>query len=153
MLAFERRWAVSVLEGFAPVEGPGLAPAEGEVDYLGAMTEMRRAGTRIAAMGFRIALWLTAISPILVEGRLRLLPSLDRPARAALLDKLLSHRVFLVRELCLLMKLCACMALFRVPSLRVRSQYDAEEETGDAFESGPRERVPLRRARDAEEVA
>jgi hypothetical protein len=152
MLGFERRWAIKVLEGFAPVEGPGLAPAEGEVDYLEAMLTMTRASTRVAALGFRIALWITVFSPVFVLGKLRLLPSLDRTARSELLVRLLGHRIFLVRELCLLMKMCACMAIFRVPSLRVRSQYDAQsEEDGEAFRSGPQP-VRLRlRANDREE--
>ncbi len=124
MLAMERRWAAAVLEGFAPVGGAGLAPAEGEADYLGAMEQMMRASTRKAAFGLRVALWIAALAPVWLLGKLHTLGSMSREGRAEILARLLAHRVFLVRELTLLLKLSACMALFARPSLRERSNYD-----------------------------
>lgn len=124
MLAMEQRWAVAVLEGFAPVGGPGLAPQEGEVDYLTTIRKMMRASTGIAAFGLRLGLWLATFAPVFVLGKLKTMGSLSRERRAELLEKLLSHRLYLIRELTLLLKLSACMAIFARPALRERSGYD-----------------------------
>lgn len=124
MLAMERRWAVAVLEGFAPVGGSGLAPREGEVDYLSTIQQMMRASTAKAAFGLRVGLWIAALAPLWLLGKAKTLGSLSRERRAELLAKLLEHRFFLVRELTLLLKLSACMAMFARPALRGRSNYD-----------------------------
>jgi len=143
MLAFERRWAEAVLAGFAPPDGPGLAPAVGSVDYVGTVQRMMDASTRIAAWGLRIAIWIAALSPMWLLGRLRTVRTLRPAERAEALDRLLQHRFRMVRELTLLLKLSACMALFRVPALRKRSHYDRPEEGTGVEESGERLRVRL----------
>lgn len=147
MFAFERQWAVAVLEGFAPVGGPGLAPREGEVDYLTTIQKMMLASTGKAAFGLRVGLWIVAFAPMWLFGRLRTVRDLSRERRAELLDQLLAHRFFLVRELTLLLKLSACMAMFARPSIRDRSSYDrpggldydAIEESGER----PKMRLPV----------
>ena len=40
--------------------------------------------------------------------------------------------MFFVRELCLLLKLIACMAIFRTPGMRERTDYDAPPEVREA---------------------
>lgn len=145
MLSFERQWAIAVLEGFAPVEGPGLAPREGEVDYLTTIQKMMRASTAKAAFGLRVALWIVAFSPVWLFGRLRTVGALSREHRAELLGRLLAHRNFLVRELTLLLKLSACMAMFARPALRARSRYDrpAGLDYDGVEESGERPKMRL----------
>ncbi len=124
MTALERRWAVDLLSAFAPVGGTGLAPLEGEVDYLGVLETMRRRATRLAALGLRAAIWLLALAPLWHRRSLRTISALPQVARAALLSELLVHRAFVVRELSLLLKLCASMALLGTLSVRARSGYD-----------------------------
>jgi len=145
MLAFEKRWADSVLGGFAPVGGPGLAPRAGEVDYGAALERMAAASTRLAALGVHLSLWLVFFAPLWLEKRLRTLRGMPPKERAALLDRLLGHRLHIVRELTLVLKLAACMALFRTPSMRARSNYDrpASWEPEDVERSGERARVRL----------
>lgn len=145
MLAIERRWAAAVLEGFAPVGGPGLSPREGEVDYLTTITQMMRASTAMAAFGLRLGLWIAAFAPVFVLGKLKTMRSLTREARAEVLEKLLAHRLYLVRELTLLLKLGACMAMFARPSLRERSGYDRHQglDYETVEESGERPKVRL----------
>ncbi|MEB2314409.1 MAG: hypothetical protein OZ921_17940 [Sorangiineae bacterium] len=113
MLAFEERWAVAVLREFAPAGGPGFSPRDGEVDYLAAFRRMMRASTRTAALGLRVALWIAALAPIWLLGKLRTFGGLARERRAELLARLLGHRSYVVRELTLVLKMSACMALFR----------------------------------------
>jgi hypothetical protein len=121
----ERRWAVDLLRAFAPeTTGEGLVPLPGEVDYLATFDRMRARATRLAALGLRAAVWLIALTPLWQRGRFATMSALPVQARAEKLAELLAHRLFIVRELALLLKLCAAMALFASPSVRARSAYD-----------------------------
>ena len=146
MLAFERTWAVAILEGFAPSDGPGLAPAAGEVDYLRAIQKMMHASTGVAAFGLRMAVWIAALAPMWLLGRATTIRSLAPARRAELLGRLLAHRFFLVRELTLLLKLGACMAIFARPALRERSGYDRHEglDYDSVGESGERPKAKVK---------
>lgn len=124
MLAFERRWAEAVLGGFATPGAPGLAPRPDEVDWVRGVTRfLARASTK-GRLGVRVGLFLVVTAPLWCWGQLRTALSLSAEERARLLDELLAHRWFAVRELCLLLKLVACMTLFGVPAVRARSGYD-----------------------------
>jgi hypothetical protein len=121
----ERRWAGDLLRAFAPeTTEDGLAPLPGEVDYLATFDRMRVRATKLAALGLRAAVWLLALTPLWQRGRFATLSALPVQARADKLAELLTHRVFVVRELALLLKLCAAMALFASPAVRARSAYD-----------------------------
>lgn len=143
MTALERRWAVDLLSAFAPVGGTGLAPLDGEVDYLGVLETMHRNATRLAALGLRAAIWLLALAPIWTGRSLRTISGLPRAARASLLAELLVHRTFAVRELSLLLKLCASMALLGTRSVRARSGYD-DVHGSPANKSGMRRKPGVR---------
>ncbi len=144
MFAFERRWAESILASYAPADAAvGLSPRAGEVDYLRAMERMMGASRRAAALGLRVGLWIAVFAPIWLWGRLRLSTSLPAAERAQLLAQLLRHRVFLVRELALLLKLAASFALMANAAVRARSGYDRRPgvtvlDHEDVTESGER---------------
>jgi hypothetical protein len=142
MMAFEQRWARQLLAAFAPEGGPGLAPAAGEVDYLSVLRRMMHEATPLARLGLRVAIWIAALAPLWSWGKLATVSKLGHERRAQLLRELLSHRAFAVRELCLLLKLCAAMALLGASSVRARSGYDHVQASG-AVESGVRERKHL----------
>jgi len=152
----ERRWALDLLSAFAPeakhkdshedshkdscaapVEARGLSPLPGEVDYLAMFDRMRERATWLAALGLRAALWLVALAPVWQRGQMRSLSRLSSQGRALKLAELLTHRSFVVRELTLLLKLCASMALFAAPGVRARSAYDDVHES-PANQSGLR---------------
>lgn len=145
MLGYERRWANAVLEAFAPVGGPGLAPREGEVDYVGAFRTMARESTHLAALGMRIALYLIALAPLWMWGRVTTAARLAVGERSQLLSQLITHRSFAVRELTTLLKLTASFALLGTRTVRARSNYDrgvAPRADYDGVEqSGERPRV------------
>jgi hypothetical protein len=141
-MAFERRWARQLLAAFAPVGGPGLAPLEGEVDYSSAFVRMMREATPVAALGLRLAVWMAALAPLWLWGKLSTIGELAKERRTQLLRELLAHRVFAVRELSLLLKLCAAMALLGAPSVRLRSGYDSVQPSAKS-ESGMRMRLPV----------
>jgi hypothetical protein len=130
MIWLERRWVMDVLSGFTGAEEADsvLAPRPNEVDYVGAYSGMLRNGSFLAGIGMRVALLFCASSPLWLTGRLRRFRSLSGTERSKILDRLLSHRIYIVAELTLLMKLCACMALFRSETVRERSNYDSTPE-------------------------
>ena len=139
MWGFERSWADAVLAAFAPItQTPAatdpersatpppslLAPRAGEVDYLAVFDEMRLRSAPIAAFGLRLAVWIVVFAPVWLRLRLGTLASLAPAERAALLDRLLRHRSRLLRELSLMLKLTAAIALLGSESVRARSGYD-----------------------------
>ena len=142
MMAFEKRWARHLLAAFAPPEGPGLAPAPGEVDYLGVLARMVRGASPWAALGLRLAIWIAALAPLWLWGKVTTISKLAAERRTQLLRELLGHRAFVVRELTLLLKLSASMALLGTPTVRARSGYD-QVETAPEPARPPRVRLPL----------
>jgi hypothetical protein len=121
MLAIERDWARVVLSGFAGSDR-GFVP--GEVDYFYAARRFTQAGSQKAALGLRFAVLMAMTAPLWMWGKLRTLKSYAPEERSRLLDEMLRHRIFFVRELCLLLKLVACMAIFRSSEARARAGYD-----------------------------
>lgn len=144
MTRFELGWAEDLLAAFAPSSGPGLAPIRGEVHYAAVFARMRREATPLAAIGLRLAIWLAALAPLWLWGRLRTASRLAPGERPELLRQLLRHRSFAVRELTTLLKLVAMMALLGSESVRARSGYDNVQSTA-RVESGVRVRLPMLR--------
>lgn len=124
MTRWEQAWAEAVLTAFVVEGAPGLDVSQGEVDYLSALGRMRERGTALAAFGLRAAIWMVAMAPLWLFGRFVMFGTLARAERTELLGRLLTHKSFAVRELTLLLKLTAAMALLGTASVRARSHYD-----------------------------
>jgi hypothetical protein len=124
MTRVEQVWIADVLTAFTLEGEPGLCPTPGEVDYLRTFSRMRRGSTALAALGLRVAIWMVALAPLWLLGRLNTFSKLALRDRTDLLGRLLSHHSFVVRELTLLLKLTAAMALLGTASVRARSGYD-----------------------------
>jgi hypothetical protein len=123
--SIERSLAPIVLGSFAPLTAPGgFAIAPGEVDWIGGLDRFLSAASDKARLGIVVAMTLFFFSPIFTLGRLCTLAGATATERALAMERLLSHRILLVREMGLLVKLVACMAMFRVASLRARTNYD-----------------------------
>ncbi|MCA9576742.1 MAG: hypothetical protein R3B40_00675 [Polyangiales bacterium] len=123
MIAIEKRWAEAVLSGFtAGGAGDPRLPLEG-VDYPGAIASLVDHGNAISAVGVRLALCAIATAPAWHWGQPRTMVELAPEERAALLTELLEHHTFAVRELAILMKIQAAMALFGSPAVRLASTY------------------------------
>jgi hypothetical protein len=133
MTRFEQAWTSDVLTAFTEDAVPGLTPLPGEVDYLKTFRRMRSRSTAFCALGLRLAIWMVAFAPLWLHGRLATFSKLAGSERTQLLDRLLAHKSFAVRELTTLLKLTAAMALLGTASVRARSGYDtvqARSETG-----------------------
>jgi hypothetical protein len=113
-----------VLSSFAPAHAGGIVRSEAEVDWAGAWRAFAGGLSAKARLGAYLGLAIAMLAPLWAYGRLASLAALSRDARARALDVLLTHRVYLVRELVLMLKVCACMAMFRSSAVRERSGYD-----------------------------
>jgi hypothetical protein len=123
--SFERSLSITVLSSFAPLASPnGLSIHEGEVDWVSGIEKFLTSATQKAQLGVRVSLLFFFAAPLFVLGKFRTLASSSIEERAEVMSRLLTHRVLIVRELALLIKLCACMAMFRVSSLRERTGFD-----------------------------
>lgn len=120
--SMETRWMRGAMEAFAPPGGEGLALAPGEVDYAPATQVFATHANLRGKLGLRLAVWIAALSPIFLLGRLCTIDSLDVGLRAELITRLLTHRVYAIRLSTL--KVCAAFAIFSSPVVRARSGYD-----------------------------
>ena len=144
MTRWEQAWAEAVLTAFVVEGGSGLHVKQGEVDYLGALRGMRERGTALAAFGLRAAIWMVATAPLWFFGRFVMFGTLARNERTELLGRLLTHKSFAVRELTLLLKLTAAMALLGTASVRARSHYDTPAVVATAPRIDPLKPEPAR---------
>ncbi len=109
MYSFERRWGAAALEGFCPSSSRGrqlpdqLVPEDGEVAWGSALDRTASALNSRARLGLRVAIWLVTWSPLWLLGRLSPLHRMPSSTRAVILDQLLRHRFFAVRELTMLL--------------------------------------------------
>jgi hypothetical protein len=126
MFSFEQRWTHIVMTGFAG-SSDGFRPDD-DVDYVDGAKRFMSAASDKACLGLRFAVVLALTSPIWMCGRMSTLTGLSPVDRSLVLDRMGRHSVFFVRELCLLLKLVACMAIFRSAAARERSGFDRQEE-------------------------
>lgn len=115
MFAIERTWTDAVMEGWAPGRG---------VDWAAGVQRFLERASAKGRLGVRVGVLLAITAPFWLWGRLRSARSLSVEDRSRLLDEMLRHRFFFVREMTLLLKLVGCMALFAVTDLREKSGYD-----------------------------
>ncbi|MEP6653357.1 MAG: hypothetical protein ABJA82_08370 [Myxococcales bacterium] len=106
---FEVRWASTIGRALLP---PGLLG--GIVDDVDLGEAIRRECSQppwYAALLLRASLWLTWFSPPLTLRRLRTFGGLDSAAREAALERLLDHKMYVVRATATFLKLSSCMLL------------------------------------------
>lgn len=141
----ETFWARLVLPSFAGAsfaEGEaGFTIAPSEVDYVDGLRRFMAKASDKACLGIRFAFLLAVTTPLWIGGRMKGFASLTPTERSELLDRMSRHRIFFVRELCLLLKLIACMAIFRTPGTRERTDYDGPEPARRA--AGLRRSLPV----------
>jgi|GEM_PF-1184635 len=141
----ETFWASLVLPSFAGAsfaEGEaGFTIGPTEVDYLEGLRRFMAKASDKACLGIRFAFLLAITTPMWLGGRMKGFASLTPTERSELLDRMSRHRIFFVRELCLLLKLIACLAIFRTPGTRERTDYDGPEPARRA--AGMRRSLPV----------
>jgi hypothetical protein len=119
----------------------GFSVGVGEVDWNGGLDRFLGNASDKARLGIAVSMIAFFFAPLFTLGRFCTLARVTVEERAEAMTRLLDHRVLLVREMALLVKLVACMAMFRVASLRDRTGYDGP---GPVVVLPKRERTSLR---------
>ena len=119
---FERRWAAAIGRALVP-EG-ALGGALDAIDLGARFAEECAISPWYAALAFRASLWLTWLAPLWMLGRPRTFGGVDGETRVVVLERLLKHRVYLVRMSALFLKLAICgMLLGDTPTLAQLGAY------------------------------
>ena len=106
---FERRWAETI--GRALLPAGTLDGATDAIDIGARYAEECAISPWYAALAFRASLWLTWLTPLWMLGRPRTFGGVDGETQVALLERLLKHRVYIVRMAALFFKLAVCTLL------------------------------------------
>lgn len=109
LFGFEQHWAATIARAFIPLR------------VLSGATDRLEAGARIAAddtdspwhaaLLLHACLWLVWFAPLWRTGRPRTFGGLAEAERETLLDALLIHRSYPIRQMTLYLKLVSCTAL------------------------------------------
>ena len=100
----ETRWAEAAMGAIFPGSNDtGMAGIRG-MDVRGFLGEVLRTVPLQAALGTRIAIWLVALAPLLVLGRLKTIVGLVQADRERVVAALVAHRWYAVRSLALILK-------------------------------------------------
>ncbi|MDB4929564.1 MAG: hypothetical protein JWM10_2048 [Myxococcaceae bacterium] len=124
MTGVERHWLSIVLPSFLDPTAAGLGVRAGEVDFVRGALAMYAATSPLAQIGMRAALVVAMLSPVFILGRFVTFTALGPAERSDVLARVCSHRVFVLRGIGVLLKLTASMAMFRVASVRARTNHD-----------------------------
>jgi hypothetical protein len=116
---FERRWLMHVFEIVIPSGadprlpmGAAQAPMGAFVDHL-----LERAPLEFV-LGLRACLWMTLLAPLFVLGRPRSFFALSPGEQRAVIDRMRTSSLYLVRETPLLFKTVGCLAFCGLPAVQ-----------------------------------
>jgi len=113
-MTFERRWRDAVLSAMLP-RSPTV-PGYGDLDARVFWDRYPTVAPPLLKLGFRVAIWAVALWGF---ARHRASPtSISAADRGLLLADMAASRLYLVRQLAVVLKLIATMALFRDPQAR-----------------------------------
>ena len=107
----------------AVIPGSATRPGAATVDLVPHHEAFLSGMPRAQAAGIRALFLLVAlVGPLLLLGRARTLVRLPAPEREELVSRLTGHRIYLVRQLGLVVKMSACFSYFQHDD--VRRAYD-----------------------------
>jgi hypothetical protein len=117
---FERRWAAAAMGAIFPgSRAVGLAGIDA-MDLDGFLRELMGHLPRRAAVGVRLAVWIAALAPWFVIGRLTTIARLGVPERVMVLAALLASERYAIRSLALLLKALGALLYVADDGVRAR---------------------------------
>src|ERR1019366_237752 len=93
----ESGWAMAALSAMFPGSPETGLEGIAAMDVSGYLDDVMRTRPFRAVLGLRVAVWLVALAPPFVLGRVATIVGLAHPERERLLDGLLAHRTYSVR--------------------------------------------------------
>jgi hypothetical protein len=142
-MSLSTRWGAVILSSFAPTGPEGLVQREGEVDWAGAFDRFLHGLNTKARIGVRLGVVIVMTAPLWTFLCWGSFARLSSQARVELLQRLLVHRLFVVRELTLMLKVAACMAMFQSSVVLARTSFDPPSDSPRSSGAGVDERVRL----------
>jgi hypothetical protein len=120
LLSFEHRWAEAALAAMFPGDEALIGIAVMNVAAFLADV-MARLPAR-AALGLRVAIWLTALAPIFLLGRPTTFRRLTAAQRERVVSMLVASRWYVLRSLVLMLKMFGALLYASHESVRARMQ-------------------------------
>ncbi|MEZ4264904.1 MAG: hypothetical protein R3F39_00895 [Myxococcota bacterium] len=117
MTRLERRWLLRIFAAMVP--GPasgGFAVAGDDVGVARFLDDLEARSPLEPLLGLRIAVWMVTLGPLVWRLKLRTFGRLAPDDQVAFLDALSASRVYVLRELPVLLKTFLCMGLFALPA-------------------------------------
>jgi hypothetical protein len=119
-------WAEAALGSIFPgSDGEGLAGI-GAMNVRAFMGDVLRTVPFQAALGLRAAIWLIALSPLLLLGRLTTIVHLAQGDRESLVSRLVASRWYAIRSLVLLLKTIGALLYAGDDGVRSRMMHPTE---------------------------
>lgn len=119
MFRFERRWLLRIFDAVYPggTEG-GLRLGAKDVPIGGLLDDMVKRAPFDFVLGLRAAAWVVTLFGPLLAGRLRTFAGLSVTERGEVLESLAHSRLYLLREIPMLLKMVASLGYLGVPSVQ-----------------------------------
>lgn len=117
LLDFELAWCSATFDTFHP-EGTVLAHGIEKMKPARFFDETLAQVPLEQSVGLRFALWMIALAPLFLLGKLHTIASLERQDRVRLLEKLLASPIYAVRQLVLAVKALGIMLYAQSPEIR-----------------------------------
>jgi hypothetical protein len=116
---FEMAWAEASMQAIFPGSDDGMTGID-EMGLRGFLGELMSLLPFRAALGMRVAIWLVALAPLFVLGRLRTIARLAPVDRESVVMAVATSRVYLLRSLVLILKSMGALLYGGDPSVRAR---------------------------------
>jgi hypothetical protein len=119
LLAFERRWAHAAFETIFPGDDGAFVSIE-RMDLDGYLREVCSRVPLKAVLGLRLGVWIVALAPLFLLGRLATILSLAKADREIVVTRLLASKAYAIRQLVFVLKSIGAMLYAAHPSVRER---------------------------------
>jgi hypothetical protein len=117
---FEDRWAEAAMGAIFPGSSEAGLRDIRAMDVRGFLHQVMRCVPFQAALGLRLAVWLVALAPFFVLGRLATIASLAVGDRERVVDRLVASRFYVVRSLVLILKTMGALLYAGDDAVRAR---------------------------------
>ena len=119
MFRFERRWLLRIFDAIYPAGTvDGLRLGASDVPLEGLLEDMVKRAPFDFVLGLRAGAWVVTLFGPLLAGRLRSFAGLSVTERGEVLESLAHSRLYLLREIPMLMKMVASLGYLGVPSVQ-----------------------------------
>jgi len=137
LMKFEARWAAVEFGTIFPGDEAGV-PSIGAMDLAGFLAEVLCRVPLKAALGLRLAIWIAALAPLFVIGRLATIGSLDGADRVKVINKLLASESYAIRSLVMILKTMGALLFGADAAVRARMYAKPSSAHGPVASGGER---------------